>query len=52
MILKTLEVNSEVLENIQEEFIKIAYDGDIKIHSFQEARAMTGLKGFNGKVSS
>tara|TARA_R110002003_G_scaffold1634_3_gene23311 strand:+ start:198 stop:476 length:279 start_codon:yes stop_codon:yes gene_type:complete len=51
-ILKTLEVNSEVLENIQEEFIKIVYNGEIKIHSFQEARAITGIKGLNGKVSS
>ena len=50
-ILKTLEVNSEVLENIQEEFIKIVCNGDIKIHSFQEARAITGIKGLNGKVS-
>lgn len=51
-IIKTLEVNSEVLENIQEEFIKIVDMGKIKIHSFQEARAITGIKGLDGKVST
>ena len=51
-LLKTLEVNSEVLENIHEEFIKIVYNGRIKIHSFQESRPITGIKGLNGKVSS
>jgi hypothetical protein len=51
-ILRTLEVNSEVLEYIQEEFIKIAYKEKIKIHSFYEARAITGIKGLDGKVSS
>ncbi|KAJ6192019.1 hypothetical protein J3E72DRAFT_176595, partial [Bipolaris maydis] len=49
MILKTLEVNSEVLENIQEEFIKIVHNGDIKIHSFQEARAIT-VENFSSKL--
>jgi hypothetical protein len=51
-IIKTLEVNSEVLENIQEEFIKIVDMEKIKIHSLQEARAITGIKGLDGKVSS
>ena len=51
-IIKTLEVNSEVLENIQDEFSRIVDVMKIKIHSFQEARAITGIKGLDGKVSS
>ena len=51
-IIKTLEVHSEVLENIQDDFIKIVDTSKIKIHSFQEARAITGIKGLGGKVSS
>ena len=49
-ILKGLEVNSEVLENIHEEFKEIVHDGDIKIHSFFEGRALTGVRGISGKL--
>ncbi|KAF1959885.1 TPR-like protein [Byssothecium circinans] len=46
-----LKVDSELLENIHEEFVKIVLRVEtIKIHSFQEARGITGLKGFHGKV--
>ncbi|KAI1128486.1 hypothetical protein F5Y10DRAFT_265123 [Nemania abortiva] len=51
-ILKTLEPNGEVLDNIHEEFVRIMSAGNIGVHSFQEAKAMTGVKGLNGKVSS
>jgi hypothetical protein len=50
-ILETLEVNNEVLDNIHEEFKTIAFKGTMKIHSFQEARGITGMKGMNEKVS-
>lgn len=50
-LLRTLDVNSEVLDMINEEFKNIVYQGKIKIHSFQEARAITGIKGLHGKVN-
>jgi hypothetical protein len=49
-ILETLEVNSEILDNIHEEFKTIAFNGVIKIYSFQEARGISGMKGLDGKV--
>ena len=49
-ILETLEVNSEVLDNIQEEFKTIVYEDDLKVHSFQEARGISGMKGLHNKV--
>ncbi|KAF7529454.1 hypothetical protein G7054_g9838 [Neopestalotiopsis clavispora] len=49
-VLKTLEVNGEVLDNIQGEFQKILQGGDIRVHSFQEAQGISGVKGFSGKV--
>ncbi|USP73041.1 hypothetical protein yc1106_00315 [Curvularia clavata] len=48
-IVDTLEVNNEVLDNIHEEFKRIVYKGGIKIHSFQEARGVTGVRGLEGK---
>jgi hypothetical protein len=49
-LLETLEVNNEILDNIHEEFKTIAYKGTLKIHTFQEARGITGMKGLNEKV--
>ncbi|KAL2134359.1 hypothetical protein VTI74DRAFT_414 [Chaetomium olivicolor] len=49
-IIKTLEVNSEVLEIIHEEFVAIADQSRIQIHSFQEARGISGMKGLHNKV--
>jgi hypothetical protein len=49
-ILETLEVNNEVLDNIHEEFKQIASKGKFKVHSFQEARGVTGVRGLDGKV--
>lgn len=49
-ILETLEVNNEVLDNIHEEFKSIVFTRAIKIHSFQEARGITGMKGVSEKV--
>lgn len=43
-------MNSEVLENIHEEFTTIVYDFGIKIHSFQEARGISGMKGLHNMV--
>ncbi|PVH98333.1 hypothetical protein DM02DRAFT_531366, partial [Periconia macrospinosa] len=49
-ILEALEVNSEVLDNIHEEFKTIVYKGGVKIHSFQEARGISGMKGLDEKA--
>ncbi|KAI0537281.1 hypothetical protein GGR58DRAFT_527494 [Xylaria digitata] len=49
-IIQTLEPNSEVLDNIHDEFLKVVHEASIKVHSFQEARAISGVKGLDGKV--
>ncbi|KAL2141563.1 hypothetical protein VTI28DRAFT_2213 [Corynascus sepedonium] len=49
-IIETLEVNSEVLDNIHEKFKTIADQSRIQIHSFQEARGISGIKGLHNKV--
>ena len=50
-LVQTLEVNSEVLDNIHEEFKSIVAAHNIKVHSFQEARGISGMKGISEKVS-
>jgi hypothetical protein len=49
-MLEALEVNSEVLDNIHEEFKTIVFGGGITIHSFQEAQGISGMKGLDEKV--
>ncbi|KAH0045052.1 hypothetical protein KCU78_g285, partial [Aureobasidium melanogenum] len=49
-LLESLEVNSEVLDNIHEEFKTIVFERTMKIHTFQESRGITGMKGLNEKV--
>ena len=39
-LLETLQVNSEVLDNIQDGFKTIAHEENLTVHSFQEARGM------------
>lgn len=51
-LLRTLEVNSEVLDNIHEGFKKIVFKRTIKIHSFREERGITGMHGLENKVCS
>lgn len=51
-ILAALEVNNEVLDNIHEEFKNIVVECGIKMHSFQEAHGISGIKGLNSKVRS
>lgn len=48
--LEALEVNGEVLQNINDQFVSTAYKSKFKIHSFQEARGLSGMKGFDSKV--
>jgi hypothetical protein len=47
---ETLEVNNRVLDNIHEEFKTIVYTASMKVHSFQEAQGITGMKGVSEKV--
>jgi hypothetical protein len=49
-IIGALEVDGEVLDNIHEEFKAILCENDIKVHSFQEARGISGMKGLDSKV--
>jgi hypothetical protein len=44
-------VNSEILENIHNEFQKIILNGSLTVHSFQEAKGVLGMKGIGQKVS-
>ncbi|KFZ14930.1 hypothetical protein V502_05841 [Pseudogymnoascus sp. VKM F-4520 (FW-2644)] len=49
-LVQTLEVNDEVLDNIHEEFKTILIKCAIKVHSFQEAKGISGMKGLDSKV--
>ena len=49
-IVDTLEVDSEVLDNIHEEFVLAISERNIRIHTFQEGQGISGMKGFHGKV--
>ena len=49
-LVQTLEVNSEILDNIHDQFKTVAFESGIKIHSFQEARGISGMKGLHNKV--
>ncbi|KAI1360177.1 hypothetical protein F5Y08DRAFT_343918 [Xylaria arbuscula] len=44
------KMNSEILDNIHDEFLKVVESGHIKVHSFFEARAITGIKGLDDKI--
>ena len=43
-------MDNEVLNNIHENFMTIAFRGAFKIHSLQEARGIAGMKGLDEKV--
>lgn len=43
-------MNNAVLDNIQSEFEKTARERHIRVHSFQEGRGMSGIKGLHNKV--
>ncbi|KAI9716824.1 MAG: hypothetical protein M1812_005164 [Candelaria pacifica] len=49
-ILSSLEPDSEILDNIQFEFMSMLYTDGLKVHSFQEAQGVSGVKGVHGKV--
>ncbi|CAK7230088.1 hypothetical protein SCUCBS95973_007455 [Sporothrix curviconia] len=45
-----LQPNGEVFDNIHTNFVKLVDGSGIRLHSFQEARGMTGVKGLSSKV--
>jgi hypothetical protein len=50
-LLSHLRVDSDILGQIQENFLKTLHQATIRIHSFQEGRPLTGVKGLHDKVS-
>ncbi|KAI0516986.1 hypothetical protein F5B22DRAFT_139794 [Xylaria bambusicola] len=49
-LLSDLQVDSRILSLIQANFLKALHREPLRIHSFQEGRALTGVKGLNDKV--
>ena len=49
-IVKSLEVDSEILDNIHEQFVLRISQCNIRVHSFQEGQGISGIKGLHGKV--
>ncbi|KAH6893443.1 ankyrin repeat-containing domain protein [Thelonectria olida] len=49
-LVSDLQVNAKVLGPIQEDFLKLLHQSGIRVHSFQEGRPSSGIKGFNDKV--
>ena len=49
-LLTDLQVDSQILDLIHDDFLKVLHKKKIKIHSFQEGRGLTGVKGLSGKV--
>lgn len=50
-LLSDLDIDSQILDMIQDEFLRtLEYSDSMKIHSFLEGRALTGIKGLDGKV--
>jgi hypothetical protein len=41
----SLRIDSEILERIQSDFVKMLYTGDFNIHSFQEGRPINQTVG-------
>lgn len=51
-LIRGLEVDSSELDLAREEFAKILRNSRLKIYSFQEGKALTGIKRINRKVCS
>lgn len=49
-LVDNLGVNSELLDNVHERFLRIIREDELKVHSFYEARGISGFKLFSGKV--
>lgn len=51
-LISSLEVENELLDRINAEFVKMVQLEDFSVYSFQEEAGLSGLKGFSGKVVS
>ncbi|KAI1747303.1 hypothetical protein F4782DRAFT_535596 [Xylaria castorea] len=49
-LLYDMRVDSRILRSIQADFLRALDRAPLRIHSFQEGRALTGVRGFNDKV--
>lgn len=50
-LLSDLDIDSQILDMIQDNFLRtLDSSNSMRIHSFLEGRAMTGIKGLDGKV--
>ncbi|KAI0858149.1 hypothetical protein F4860DRAFT_324727 [Xylaria cubensis] len=49
-LLSDMRVDSRTLRSIQADFLKALHRAPLRIHSFQEGRALTGVRGLNDKV--
>ena len=49
-VIETLDIDDEVLDNINEQFVRIVIDNGIQTHSFQEARGTSVMRGKYEKV--
>lgn len=50
-LLSDLEIDSQILDMIQDNFLRtLQYYPSLRVHSFLEGRAMTGIKGLDSKV--
>ncbi|KAI9800977.1 MAG: hypothetical protein M1825_003511 [Sarcosagium campestre] len=47
---KSLSVDNEILDQIHDSFALMLHSNDFTVHSFQEGRGMSGIKGFSDKV--
>ena len=50
-LIGSLDFNSEILSNINEEFRKMITEKEIQLHSFRESRGLSGMKGLSSKVT-
>lgn len=51
-LLSSLEVENELLDRINSEFVKMVQLEEFSVYSFQEGSGLSGMKGFSGKVVS
>ncbi len=51
-LIRSLEVEDELLDRINFEFVKMVQLEDFSVYSFQESSGLSGLRGFSGKVVS
>ncbi|KAI0184319.1 lipa and NB-ARC domain-containing protein, partial [Xylaria flabelliformis] len=49
-LLSDMRVDSRTLSSIQADFLKALHREPLRIHSFQEGRALTGVRGLSDKV--